>query len=41
MRSTIAAAFIEQYGEEYVRESFIFDIISDYLKENNKMVIAE
>ena len=36
-----AAAFIEQYGEEYVRESFIFDIISDYLKENNKMVIAE
>lgn len=36
-----AAAFIEEYGEEYVRESFIFDIISDYLKENNKMVISE
>ena len=36
-----AAAFIEQYGEEYVRESFIFDIISDYLVENNNMVINE
>ena len=36
-----AAAFIEQYGEEYVRESFIFDIVSDYLEENNNMVISE
>lgn len=36
-----AAAFIEQYGEEYVRESFIFDIVSDYLTENNNMVISE
>ncbi len=36
-----AAAFVEQYGEEYVRESFIFDIVSDYLKENNNMVVAE
>lgn len=36
-----AAAFIEQYGEEYVRESFIFDIVSDYLTENNNMVVSE
>lgn len=36
-----AAAFVEQYGEEYVRESFIFDIVSDYLVENNNMVINE
>ena len=36
-----AAAFIEQYGEEYVRESFIFDMVSDYLEENNNMVISE
>ncbi len=36
-----AAAFIEQYGEEYVRESFIFDIVSDYIVENNNMVINE
>lgn len=36
-----AAAFIEEYGEEYVRESFIFDIVSDYLSENNTMVINE
>lgn len=36
-----AQAFIEQYGEEYVRESFIFDIVSEYLKENNNMVINE
>lgn len=36
-----AATFIEEYGEEYVRESFIFDIVSDYLSENNTMVINE
>ena len=36
-----AAAFIEKYGEEYVRESFIFDIVSDYLTENNNMVVSE
>lgn len=36
-----AAAFIEEYGEEYVRESFIFDIVSGYLSANNTMVINE
>lgn len=36
-----AAAFVEDYGEEYVRESFIFDIVSDYLEANNHMVINE
>lgn len=36
-----AAAFVESYGEEYVRESFIFDIVNEYLTQNNNMVINE
>ena len=29
------------YGENYLYESFIFDTVSEYLMEQNKMVITE
>ncbi len=33
--------FIEQYGEDYVMESFIFQKVSDWLYEQNKMVVSD
>ena len=36
-----AAEFIADYGEDYIRESFIFELVTDYLVENNKMVVTE
>lgn len=36
-----AADFIADYGEDYIRESFIFELVTDYLVENNKMVVTE
>ena len=31
----------ESFGENYFRESFLFDKINDFLKKNNKMVVGD
>ncbi len=36
-----AAEFVADYGEDYIRESFIFELVNEYLVENNNMVIAD
>lgn len=36
-----AQELIEEYGEDYVKESIIFEIVGEYVNKNNTMVVNE